>query len=119
MSEGKHTPGPWRWQIHDHSAASLGGDQCVEENHVLTVSPCKSCQKRAERWEWGRCLTPNEANAALIAAAPDMLEALEGLLEKYPVVPASQLLGDEIKEQSQRLSAARAAIAKAKGEDHD
>lgn len=73
----KHTPGPWEWQCHDASMASLEGPGGMAD-HVLSVTPCEACQERAEppEWKWGRCTTPTEANARLIAAAPDMLAAL-------------------------------------------
>ena len=65
----KHTPGPWRvvdsWT--DHMVEGQNGEEII--------------------WQDGPHETPtiNEANARLIAAAPDLLEALElyhaGLVE--------------------------------------
>lgn len=56
----------------------------------------------------------SEANGNLIAAAPELLEALEGLLavaesHKEPLHHACLMC--------ERIEAARAAIAKAKGEE--
>ena len=51
-----------------------------------------------------------EANAHLIAAAPDMLEALEGMVE----MATHHMMEPE--ERRDILSNARAAIAKAKGQ---
>jgi hypothetical protein len=54
------------------------------------------------------------AAATLMAAAPDLLAALEGLL---PI--AAQQDAPTLKETAQRFRAAYAAIAKAKGERHE
>jgi hypothetical protein len=83
LRPGKPMPGPWHWEIHDHSMASLaGGGEDSMIAHVLSVSPCGACESRADpkEWEWGRCMTPSAANARLIAAAPDMLAALWEIL---------------------------------------
>ena len=53
-----------------------------------------------------------EANARLIAAAPELLEALEWVLGEYQVI-----FTDETgKTENEAIAFARAAIAKAKGE---
>lgn len=58
------------------------------------------------------------ANAQLIAAAPDLLEALRGLDEAY-CRAFDPLTREERNEDRKRLIAARAAIAKATGQPHD
>ena len=79
----QHTPGPWTFakgphRIEVHTTPALA--------YAFSIS--------------------DEANARLIAAAPDLLAALEALFEdKY--------LADPI--NADRMRAARAAIAKAKG----
>ena len=99
MSE--RTPGPWvvdalvdGYDIHAPEA------RC----HVSTASDPEMV--------WGAI--GREADARIIAAAPELLEALEGLLFAYQVI----LLGagqDHMCREA--VKATRAAIAKAKGEE--
>jgi len=105
MSGGKHTPGPWsyRSELHDDWGFVRAGRFLI-------------CQARDPRYmdnehlaqcrEVGR--DPWEANARLIAAAPDLLDALK-LLES-----AARILPPNI-DPSSPLAQARAAIAKAEG----
>lgn len=106
----QHTPGPWAYVVHDHSMASLGvlPDPGMGDPLVCTFSPCQACADRADpkEWRWGRCQTPSEADARLIAAAPDLLEALERTVQR--------LEGDWA--ATKEVGMARAAIAKARGE---
>lgn len=66
----KHTPGPWVWYDKHEKALLSGGDkdknQCYPVVMIVDADGHRS---------------PQEADKRLIAAAPDMLEALEGLLE--------------------------------------
>lgn len=77
---GAYTPGPWGWLVHDHSLASLGvlPDPGLGDPLVMAVGPCKSCTSCVKdgEWKWGRCQTPKEADANLIAAAPDLYAKL-------------------------------------------
>lgn len=68
-----HTPGPWE-KCHDHpnpdtarSIAYIRARGSERSNEIATVYGCNGA--------WGGDMTP-EFNARLIAAAPDMLEAL-------------------------------------------
>lgn len=97
MSGAKHTPGPWRDV----------GDGYVEAQSAPL--------KFRSGWYDSAYLTADskdewEANARLIAAAPELLEALEGLLEYCGGSVADEHLDED------ELKAARAAIAKARGE---
>lgn len=87
----KHTPGPW---IQAETPSGKG--------KVINGSGFSVCSMQ------GGAYCQQIIDARLIAAAPDLLEALEGLMEiesRGRVMP----IGKE-------WDAARAAIAKAKGE---
>jgi len=110
----KHTPGPWIY-LYDGS-----GDFSVYGVDGAEVGTAWS--KDAHFMGNGEASYRNEANARLIAAAPELLEALEvlarldiadlgGRPDDYPVYGRNNSLiscGDVRK--------VRAAIAKAKGE---
>lgn len=81
----KHTPAPWvatqtatgRWKVYDGQVALP----------VADIDPRRTPEETA-------------ANAALIAAAPELLRQLEAIAEQLPIVPPN----------------VRLAIARAKGE---
>ena len=87
--KSQHTPGPWRTTgLNVRAQDAL---ICYATNH------------------WADCETPEierQANANLIASAPDLLSALERIESE---------LGHEPEMYSDILSIANAAIAKAKG----
>lgn len=86
----RHTPGPWHLSRHPY-----------DRNYMRITcgnDPAKDDTLR------GYC---GEANARLIAAAPDLLAALERLLLSGDVRDAAE---------KSALTQARAAIAKAEGE---
>ena len=93
----KHTPGPWRvvdsWN--DHMVESQNGEEII--------------------WQDGPHHTPTikEADACLIASAPELLEALYAMLAYTADLNAIQGF-DEYDHAA--VKKARAAIAKAKGE---
>ena len=93
----KHTPGPWMKSTHGgiskYSIWSSSGQHIADTNTTKSIG-------------FERCA----ANASLIAAAPDLLEALEDCV----AVMDRELAG--LKVIQPELSAARAAIAKATGE---
>ena len=65
--EGGHTPGPWTWDNPQNCASGLsgaGGSPVIEDMGYD-----------------GLWIDPSSANARLIAAAPDLLEALTALLD--------------------------------------
>jgi len=60
-----------------------------------------------------------DANANLIATAPELLEALKGLLEHYIQLVACGDCGNWDAEEETPVIEARAAIAKAEGESRE
>ena len=69
-----HTPGPWRVEDEDHGAIWIASDNAMYGDiadlyHLFGKDVIRK----------GDC----EANAHLIAAAPDLLEALKGLMVFY------------------------------------
>ena len=83
----KHTPGPWK--------IDYGYNRIIN-----FIGPCVPDQYAGSSW-----LQVTEANARLIAAAPDLLDALKGMLEVF---------GDEFgMGDSSVCDDARAAISKA------
>jgi hypothetical protein len=89
-TQGKHTPGPWE---HDgDEITSTSGD------YIATTA-------------YGVSESQAEANARLIAAAPDLLDALREIAE----VPPESGRYREWMERAQRI--AESAIAKATGKE--
>jgi len=93
----KHTPGPWTF-VHE---GGIDGGYFIDAKEDVVVLPR------------GRL---NEADARLIAAAPDLLAALRAIVNKaHP--RADYLNGDATHYigPKELVDAARAAIAKAEG----
>ena len=89
----KHTPGPWI-NLGNGDIIARSENYCGGEKDIASVFLTSNDED-----EW---------NAQLIAAAPDLLEALRGALEHWPV-PSS------ICKDRPAWKAARAAIALATG----
>jgi hypothetical protein len=116
MSEAQHTPGPW---VADVSMVSGRVKNSVfsgpHKNQILSTA----------RDPYGDDNAVAEANARLIAAAPDLLAALEDLLTfdrvERPAFRSKPMgaSGSEARIQQDKMvaleDAARAAIAKATG----
>lgn len=96
MTDTKHTPGPWTYTRNEHGApgAPILFISCGDGNH-----PAHETRSYEER----------VANARLMAAAPDLLEALLLIERKYgSLADYADLPADK-----NALVKARAAIAKA------
>ena len=96
----KHTPGPW------------SAEECRSGFAVYAYKSGEAVvQTEDDEGRYGTIA--NEANARLIAAAPELLDACEALArlcERFGVNPVTVSGGPS------SLDRARAAIAKAKGE---
>lgn len=97
MSKFKGTPGPWR-------VARQNGSPTTGEWMIAGAKPGYLAEVR----DCGGGFSA--ANARLIAAAPDLLEALSDLVDHVAMIGIGR---------PSELDAARAAIAKALGEDHE
>lgn len=109
-NKNKHTPGPWTVEVCKAGQSSITGlkyeDSIIQPINVL-----------AERHAAGEV----SANAALIAAAPELLAALEKLEARVDwflsedFAKAFNLKYNPLSEEFFELEQARAAILKAKG----
>jgi len=106
VSTDKIAPAPWRWQWQRGRIALIGGDG----KDVIVV---------AEDSE-SPLLDISEAHARLIAAAPDLLAALEGmdaLVESlWKSVPWGDTFDLDVQALNEAPTRAKRAIAKATGE---
>lgn len=121
MSESnKFTPGPW--------VIIPGGDEW-SQGRIATIEPALETMLEINYWtvaEVNNRRHESEANALLIAAAPDLLEALENLLwhaeyleeliesERGRGRNADQLYADG--EMHNYMVEAKASISKARGQ---
>lgn len=101
MTNINHTPGPWIAEISEFANEQTGWINGFEGKPIVEYAGCGT---HYASW-------PNPADLLLAAAAPELLEALETILEEYDV----GLYRDQV-----QIQRAYAAIAKARGEqDHD
>lgn len=119
----QHTPGPWFVveRVQAGPAAFEEGQGCFQivdnERPDLANTLCS-------RYRWPERADEMRANARLIAAAPDLLEALREMVAADDWISAATLTddpgrdGEHAGERMERaIEAARAAIAKAQGGD--
>lgn len=98
MSNTKHTPGPWELKMPkgNRPSARISGDGWEDFAKVFTRTTFEGESKLHDCEE-------GEANARLIAASPELLEALKEIVH---------ITGDR---KTVEFDRARAAIAKAEG----
>ncbi|EMM9101958.1 TPA: hypothetical protein L3597_006269 [Pseudomonas aeruginosa] len=89
MSKQSHTPGPWEIERYSDGLIQIVGNIRAVSDHEEHVTTVVEAVTRGD-----------EANAKLIVAAPDLLDALVALVECEQTTP-------------ELWEAARAAIAKA------
>lgn len=107
MSETKHTPGPWKWTRQYRDSLGAHAFSLVDAGGYGILS-CDG-EANSPQMLGGR----GEANARLIAAAPDLLEALEAICEMQERTYGYGI--DTHIELARLVVPARAAIAKATG----
>ena len=100
-----HTPGPWEADIPKpaHKGHYAAGT-CARISPAGSISTVADVPVFTDNWK---------ANARLIAAAPELLTALKNTIQILEAVRFSAGLG---KNQLERIAKARAALAKATGE---
>lgn len=107
MTDTKFTPGPWR--VEGGTTVVWGAcnpDELSDYGMGYPVTDCRITPISNSSWCQGPEYEEGYANAHLIAAAPELYEALEGVLG---------LIQLEF-EQSPMVAFAKAALAKARGE---
>lgn len=111
MSE--HTPGPWVTTCCDVTGERPVGDSGIRYWYVDPVGEYRGsvCNVHAAEGIGGITIAERDANARLIAAAPDLLAELQNIANAHPAT-----WDDPSDFQGWAQSRARAAIAKAKGE---
>lgn len=102
--ETEHTSGPWRVEGDGYDTATyvMANDVMVKggkEGRIIAVCHSYNRQDRISRL----------ANAHLIAAAPELLEALKSIM------PHGLAMDDDAMDHMPGVKAARLAIAKAEG----
>lgn len=119
MTEVKHTPGPWVLEIGDKSGLAvvrgpMTGDRARTSDGTGEIAEINL----AADGQFDAPMFPNQrwdmrANARLIAASPDLLEAVHGLLARYTRLVESGDAGHWDCETEVEVIAARAALEKA------
>lgn len=99
MSETKHTPGPWKVVRCNPSPTS--GEVMISGSNPGYLAEVRDCRSGDV-----------DANAHLIAAAPELLDALQGLVRELSDSDDEGLI-----ENAEPMIAARVAIDKALGEE--
>jgi len=105
----KHTPSPWRLEtVRTQSGICHKIGPFPPKAHDLHSLPRHACLYADYPSAFDPADQELEANARLIAAAPELLEALEELMDGY-------LYGCAMDVKRENVARARAAIAKARG----
>ena len=112
INKTKFTPGPWQAFIDDTGDKWTGWPISISSVNDID----KSIVRTGGQWpyEWDAAISQREAvaNAHLIAAAPEVYEKLEKLVERVEQIQYDHNTSDG----DLALDEARAALAKARGE---
>ena len=111
MKKPTHTPGPWSTPGLDGGARVASARVNGKANTIAHVYSHLSLDMDADEYNGQQ-----EANAHLIASAPELLGALEALFEHCAMVHKYWGDGDNQKEADAAISRAQDAIRKAKGD---
>lgn len=107
----KHTPGPWKWHMEVQERGPMGKGSLRYANLGRVLRPNWCTGPEGELWQaW---VNVSEADAKLIAAAPELLEALQELYADYKALSNSGDAGPIALEDRIAGIKALAAIAKA------
>ena len=109
----KHTKGPWRVCV-DDTGGQYSGWPSIAASEELDTTVIHRAGFHHEFWDWHPGLPEALANAHLIAAAPDLLEALEDARAQLEAYEEETGSGEYFNDT--RINA---AIAKAKGEANE
>lgn len=104
--EPGHTPGPWRWNKNDTCIWPTSGRRAPVADVFTATDPATELSEPSDSFS-----AEETANARLIAAAPDLLEALKAIRLAF-LSPGYAKNATDL----QLADQARAAIAKATGQ---
>lgn len=125
MSEVEHTPGPWGSHPFSNPESGLevtsdNGQEwtwwklCVGSGQTIVATCEANTEIKNEGYPFPRTYDEAEANARLIAAAPELLEALQAIIQRendFNRWGQGTLIGDSVADDARR------AIAKATGKE--
>ncbi len=109
MKMSKHTPGPWSYRkVPRKQEWEINTGRCPNSGHeswtgMSVVFGCDDYPKMGK--------IVGEANARLIAASPELLEACKAMLSEF-----NEQMAGIVNDEFAVIAKARAAIAKATGE---
>lgn len=113
MSE--HTPGPWYlWDVDGADFIAIATRPKTEQDQNADFISLHE-QAQIEVLGSSEWLRVKPADLRLIAAAPNLLKACEEFI-RFAELPGPVIRGAYVRYQVKALGAARAALAKAKGE---
>ena len=102
MTEAKHTPGPWRTRASQDASGDIG---ITAPDVPNVIAECFADMRFVGEF----AIVEAQANAHLIAAAPETTDALRSLLRLFEEIDGGE------NDDAPELVAARAALAKSQG----